>query len=290
MTLARSLGVARAVILHIDDLGMCHGANAAFLALATQGYVSCGSVMVPCPWFREISEAAAADPALDLGIHLTLTSEWAGYRWRPISTVSYASGLLDDDGYFWHDVASLRQHLVPEAAEAELRAQIERARSAGLKPTHIDAHMAAAMVPELLDLHVRLGDEYGLVPVLPRIIRFAPDAESYAAAVAQLDAAGRPVIDYIRGTLPVTTEAVEPRYREVIQNLPSGVTHFALHCTTPGEIEAINPRHAAWRTNEYALFASGAVADWCAAEEIRLIGYRDIQRLWTRSNSEFNGR
>src|SRR5260370_22657763 len=63
----------------------------------------------------------------------------------------------------------------------ELRAQIERARSAGINPTHIDALMAAAMLPELLDCHVRLGHDYGLVPVLPRKIRFAPDPQSYDA-------------------------------------------------------------------------------------------------------------
>src|SRR5215831_8599761 len=187
MTIARSLGVDRAVIFHVDDVGMCHGSNRGFLDLASAGYVTCGSVMVPCPWFREIAEKAAADPSLDLGVHLTLTSEWEGYRWAPISTASRASGLIDGDGYFWRDVASLRVHLVVEAVEAELRAQIERARSAGMSPTHIDAHMAAAMLPELLDLHVRLGHDYGLVPVLPRKIRFAPDPESYAATVGGLD-------------------------------------------------------------------------------------------------------
>ena len=124
------------------------------------------------------------DAALDLGVHLTLTSEWRHYRWRPLSTVSRASGLIDDDGYFWRDVASLRAHLVPEAAEAELRAQIELAVASGMAPTHIDAHMAAAMLPELLDLHVRLGLEYGVVPVLPRGIGWAPESESYAAALA----------------------------------------------------------------------------------------------------------
>jgi predicted glycoside hydrolase/deacetylase ChbG (UPF0249 family) len=71
--------------------GCATARNAAYLALAAKGYVTCYSVMVPCPWLREIAEAAAADPALDLGIHLTLTSEWAGYRWAPISTVSRAS-------------------------------------------------------------------------------------------------------------------------------------------------------------------------------------------------------
>src|SRR5437763_15681902 len=174
MTLAAKLGLERAVILHVDDLAMCHGANRAYLELAAAGLVTCGSVMVPCPSFREIAEAASADPRLDLGVHLTLTSEWEHYRWRPLSTTSRVSGLIDDDGYFWRDVAGLRAHLVPEAAEAELRAQIEHARAAGINPSHIDAHVAAAMLPELIDLHVRLAFDYEVVPVLPRLIRWAP--------------------------------------------------------------------------------------------------------------------
>ena len=60
--------------------------------------------------------------------------------------------------------------MVLEAAEAELRAQVERAVAAGLRPTHLDAHMAAAMLPGLLEVQVRLGREYGLFPVLPRSI------------------------------------------------------------------------------------------------------------------------
>jgi len=280
MSLAARLGIEKAVILHVDDLAMCHGGNQGFLELAATGAVTCGSVMVPCPWFREIAEAAAADPSLDLGVHLTLTSEWPHYRWRPLSTASRASGLIDDEGYFWRDVASLRAHLVPDAAEAELRAQIDLAIAAGLKPTHIDAHMAAAMLPELIDLHVRLAFDYGLVPVLPRLIRWAPERESYAAAVAGLDAAGLPVIDHFRGTLPVEAEEVEQRYRETIAALQPGVTHFALHATKPGEIETISPQHAGWRTREYALFASGAVNEWLAANGITPVGYRDIQRLW----------
>jgi chitin disaccharide deacetylase len=187
--------------------------------------------MVPCPWFREIAEAAAADPGLDLGVHLTLTSEWQHYRWAPISTVSQASGLIDEDGFFWRDVASLRRHLVPEAAEAELRAQIERAQAAGIEPTHIDAHMAVAMLPELLDWHVRLGRDYGVVPVLPRKIRFAPEPQSYGATVAGLDRAELPVVDYIRATLPVAADAVESGYRKLVEELPAGVTHSP--CTAP---------------------------------------------------------
>src|SRR3984893_19011463 len=76
--------------------------------------------------------------------------------------------------------------------------------------------------------------------------------------------------------------AVEPDYRTLVEELPAGVTHFALHCTAPGDVEGITRQHAPWRTNEYALFASGAVAKWCAALGIQPVGYRDIQRLWLR--------
>lgn len=281
--LADLLGVRRGVILHVDDLGMCHGGNQAFLRLAAAGLVTTGSIMVPCPWFREIAEAGAADPTLDLGVHLTLTSEWAHYRWAPISTTSRASGLIDDDGYFWRDVASLRRHLVVEAAEAELRAQIERACAAGLRPTHCDAHMAAAMLPELLPCHVRLAEAYGLVPVLPRRIGFAPDPSAYAATVAALEHRGLP--DHFRGTLAVPEAETRAGYEALVAGLPDGITHVALHCAMPGELEAISPLHAPWRTREYALLAEGAVARWCDAAGVATIGYRNVRQIWGTAGS-----
>ena len=131
----------RALVLHIDDVGMCHGANVAFLELARSGGVTCGSIMVPCPWFREIANAAAEDRALDLGVHLTLTSEWPQYRWGPLSTVSRASGLIDEHGYFPRNCLELRPRLNVQAAEIEFRAQIDRALEAGVDVTHLDTHM-----------------------------------------------------------------------------------------------------------------------------------------------------
>ncbi len=270
----------RAVVPHVDDLGASHGANEAFLALVSRGLVTCGSVMVPGPWFREIAEAALADPSLDIGVHLTLTSEWDACRWAPISTVSRASGLIDHDGYFWRDLASLRRHLVPEAAEAEMRAQIDRALAAGLAPSHIDAHMAAAMLPELLDAHVRLGREYGLFPVLPRSIGWPPDLEAYRATVAALDAAGAPVVDHCRGTLPLPASELEDGWRRLIGDLPPGVTHLALHCTAPGEFAAMAPAHAEWRFGEFDLLSRGVVSDLCKAHGVDVTSTRALQQAW----------
>ena len=270
----------RQIVPHVDDLGASHGANRAFLDLVRRGLVTCGSVMVPGAWFREIADAAVADPSLDLGVHLTLTSEWESCRWAPISTVSRASGLIDPDGYFWHDLASLRRHLVPEAAEAELRAQIERALSAGLRPTHIDAHMAGAMLPDLLEAHVRLGREFGLFPVLPRSIGWAPDAVRYREVVARLDVEGAPVVDHCRGTLAVETGLLEAGWRRLVGELSPGTTHLALHCTTPGDFAAMAPAHAGWRTDEHALFARGFVRELCLEHGVGTTSTRALQQQW----------
>lgn len=274
--------MTRAVIPHVDDLGGSHGANQAFLELARAGRVTCGSVIVPGPWFREIAEAACADPLLDIGVHLALTSEWATLRWAPVSTDSRASGLIDDDGYFWRDLEGVRRHLVPDAAEAELRAQIERALSSGMRPTHVDAHMAAAMLPELLDAHVRLGRDYGLFPVLPRSITWPPDLLAYRATIDRLETQGEKMVDHCWGTLAVQPGELADRWAEILHDLPEGLTHLALHCTAPGDFSTLSSQHACWRYAEYELFKSGAFERLLAAEGIAVIGMRALQALFTQ--------
>ena len=59
--------------MHADDVGMCHGANTAFVELSKHGSITAGSVMVPCPWFPEIGVLAASDSSLNVGVHLVLT-------------------------------------------------------------------------------------------------------------------------------------------------------------------------------------------------------------------------
>jgi predicted glycoside hydrolase/deacetylase ChbG (UPF0249 family) len=283
--LASALGYpddARLLIVHEDDVGMNHGANRAFFELSRDGFLTCGSVMVPCPWFREVAEEAAADRALDLGVHLTLTSEWPHYRWAPISTVSRASGLVDPDGYMWRNCLDLRAHVVPEAAEAEMRAQIERALQAGIDATHLDTHMGAALVPELAAIYLRLGREYRLPTLLPR--RF----ESYAGVLRLGDLRGfdyaglregqdLPDVDEFRMTPGVPSDEAEEAYTRLVATVEPGVTYLALHCNAPGEIETIVPPRSHWRTDEYRLFAGDGFKRLAAEHGIVTIGTRALR-------------
>lgn len=284
----------RVVIPHIDDVGMCHGANVAYARLANRGFVTSGSVMVPCPWFRELVEICAADPALDIGVHLTFTSEWRQYRWRPLSTNSRASGLIDDDGYMWRSVAQLRAHAYPEAVEVEMRAQLDTALAAGLDVTHIDAHMAAALSPELLDAYLRVAADYALPVLYPRhvqnflkLFRLGEiDAACYARGLMTIERLGMPTVDHFAMTPGVASEDAERAYQEMVTSIPSGLTMLALHCNAPGDIETIVPERAHWRTDEYALFSSERFIAWIAAQDLTLIGFREIRDRWRASANE----
>lgn len=272
----------RLAVLHLDDLGMCHGANGAFLELARSGAVTCGAVMAPCPWFAEIAAAGAADPSLDLGIHLTLTSEWPRYRWGPVAPVGRHSGLVDADGYFPRDLATLRRTLVPEAAEAEFRAQIERVHRAGIRPTHLDTHMGAALLPELAGIYVRLGREYHLPVLMPRrgadlamlVGDVAPDAAVHAAQLLTAAGSQFDAVWTIPWRGPGQTAA---SCRAVLHALSPGVTYLILHCTMPGDIGAIAPDGGAGRIAEYRLFRSGRPTAWLRKEGITPIGMRAVQ-------------
>jgi hypothetical protein len=280
---------ARLVIFHADDVGMCHGANQAFLDLQAAAIVRTGSVMTPCPWSEEILRAAAADPALDLGVHLTLNSEWTGYRWGPLSTRDPASGLVDGDGWFWPRPPATLEHLNVAAAVAELRAQIAFVQRAGLDFTHIDAHMGAALSGPLLEASLQLGFEHRVPVLFPRepddyvrslLVDTATDAAWRAQAHA-LEAQGMPLVDTFRitpGYDPFGAEGGQATvYEQTLHELPSGVTYFSLHPNAPGEIEALAPINSHWRTFEHTYFQSQRLRDFLMAEGIIPIGMRALR-------------
>ena len=277
-----------AAILHADDVGMCHGANASFIELSRKGALTCGSVMAPCPWFPEIGRVAAADATLDHGVHITLTSEWAGYRWGPLTRATKTSGLVDDEGYLPGTVAALAERVAPEAAEAEMRAQIDRALAFGMNPTHIDTHMGGALCPPLVDAYCRVGRDYRLPVLLPRrteeyarVLKADPRAAAlWREAFARLEAEGMPLVDDFRMTPGVATEESDGAYRALAETLPEGITFVALHPNTSGDIETIVPPRAHYRTDEHRILGNGSMAQWLEGGGIQTIGMRPLLDLY----------
>jgi predicted glycoside hydrolase/deacetylase ChbG (UPF0249 family) len=271
---------------------VCHGANRAFVELAGQGFVTTASVMVPCPWFPETVDLMHEQPELDLGVHLTLTSESRACRWRPISTAARKSGLIDPDGFMWPDVPSVRRHADRRAVDTEMRAQIEAALAARLDITHLDTHMGAAAAPEFVETYLELGREYRLPVLLPEriesyvsVLDMGPvDTELYPRLLAETNAAAMPVIDVFAMGLAMRHLGCEEAFRQMVEQAAPGVTYVSLHCSTPGDVERLHPHDAEWRIAEYRLFDQADFLEWVAQQDAVLIGFRPIRELYRQQS------
>src|SRR5512140_2038148 len=76
---------SKLLIIHADDMGLSHSVNVACIKAFESKGITSGSIMVPCPWAREITGYVKAHPGMDVGIHLTMTSEWENYKWGGVS-------------------------------------------------------------------------------------------------------------------------------------------------------------------------------------------------------------
>jgi predicted glycoside hydrolase/deacetylase ChbG (UPF0249 family) len=162
----RDPGFAEQVYLLIrsDDAGMSHSVNTALQRLIETGLPVSVSVMFPTPWYQETVEILKRYPAVSVGIHLTLNSEWKNYRWGPVSGRSAVPTLVDAEGFFFQSAEALyRNKPDPREVERELRAQIERALRSGIKIDYVDYHMGTAVrYPEFREVTERLAREFGL--------------------------------------------------------------------------------------------------------------------------------
>ncbi len=288
----KKLGFApddRLVIIHADDIGMCQASVAAYRDLVTAGLVSSAAVMVTCPWFPLVAEFCRHHPHVDMGVHLTLTSEWYTYRWGPISTRDSATGLLDDEGYFYRTVRLLQEHADPAAVRVEWQAQIQAALTRGIDVTHVDTHMLSAIYPAYLEGYFNLSRQYRIPAMFLRSpseqwmeLRRDPETATYASAQVQsLEEAGLPLVDYFHG-MSLEWDTVSDRLEEAKQafaTLPPGITHFIIHpaADTP-ELRTIAPD---WRcrVSDYEIFAGEALQTLIKNEGIHIINYRLLRDL-----------
>jgi hypothetical protein len=152
------------LVIRCDDVGFCHGVNAAFKRIAEQGMVSAASVMVNSPWLDEAVEILKQHPEISVGVHLTLNSEWKEYKLGPVTPYDQVSSLVDPFGKF-HGTRKeffARRPQISEVAR-ELRAQIDLAQQKGLKISYIDNHMGTAISTlEFQEEMEKIAKEYGI--------------------------------------------------------------------------------------------------------------------------------
>jgi predicted glycoside hydrolase/deacetylase ChbG (UPF0249 family) len=261
-TYAEKLGYpkgSRVLILHVDDVGMSFDSNEGAINAITKGVATSCSVMMPCSWVPAFVQYMKQHPGIDAGLHLTLTSEWSGYRWGPLSGKTITPGLVDKEGALWHNVEEVVQHASADEVEKEIKAQLERARVMGFEPTHFDTHMGTLLAtPAFAERYVKLGIENHIPVMLPAghatLIKSqmnATDAlmQQMRAAGKMLWAAGLPILDDLHNTSygwPIAKEIAgedqklqaykTQKYIEGVHSLKPGLTMMIMHCTATTEV------------------------------------------------------
>jgi len=281
-SLAEKLGYPRdskLLMVHADDVGVTHSVNAATIMALDTGLVNSASLMVPCPWFPEIADYAKSHPAVDFGLHLTLTSERVSYRWSPVASNDKVPSLLDENGYFHHDWTATTR-IDPKEVELELRAQIDRAYAMGVRPTHLDSHQYRLYEngKDLFEVVLRLAHDYKL-PVFVARDWFA-DHPYLESSLTSADM----VLDHTVTIAPsVPPEKWTEFYKTALKNLQPGVTEFVIHLAfADDEMKAATRERdtwgAAWRQRDFDFFTSQEFRHLLQEQNIKLVTWRELAR------------
>ena len=255
------------LIVRGDDMGYSHAGNEAILKCYKEGIETSIEVIVPSPWFPEAARMLADNPAVDVGIHLALTSEWDNVKWRPVSD---AASLRDEDGHFFpmisrnknYPLRSLVEHEWKLAdVEREFRAQIELGKRRIPRVSHVSGHMGCTgLAPAVRELTRKLTKEYGI------------DIEPADLGVKSISYAGP----------KKTPSEKRESFVKVLAGLDADQTYlFVDHpgLDTP-ELRAIHhigyEDVAADRQGVTDVWTDPRVREFIASKGIKLISYRDV--------------
>ena len=281
-TVAERLGYpadAKLLIVHADDLAVAHSVDAASFDALNKNAVTSASIMVPCAWLTEVAAYAKEHPDADLGLHLTLTSEWKVDRWGPVESKDKVATLLDPSGYLWPETIRAVQHEKPEETEREIRAQIERAIAFGIHPTHLDSHMGVLFAtPELFGVYAKVAREYKL----PFLAALTPNAPSPMLALLSDK-------DIVLDAVVIASPTVRPNewldfYGNAVKNLKPGLTEMIVHLGhDDAELQAVTVDHpdygSAWRQRDYAVMTSPDFQKALQENHIILVKWKDLRKL-----------
>ena len=276
----------KVVIFHVDDVGMSHNSNLGAIKAVEDGIATSLSIMMPCPWVPEYAAYLKAHPNTDAGVHLTLTAEWKNYRWGPVTGKPAVPGLVDPGGYLWKNVLDVITHATADEFETEIRAQIDKALSMGIEPTHLDSHMGTCFAPQFLDRYVKVGIEKK-IPILifgghMQYIggEVGPRRSLVNSIAEKVWEAGLPVLDDLV-TSPTSAKDYEGKKAELIKllrDMKPGITQIIVHCTVQTEVFSHISGSGANREAELRLLTDPDIKKFIKSEGIILTTWRELKK------------
>ena len=284
----------RVVILHANDLGIDYEFNRPAEVGLETGAITSASVLSAGPWFGECVAWAEAHPGMDLGVTLSFVSPSDALRWGPVESRDEVPSLLTMDGDFAKTVTQFALRADAEQVRREAVAQIERARLAGIKPTHLHPHLGALLSrPDLVEVYLQLAEELWIPAVMvemsPEVVeRFRAKGLTIPDDLSEVVSKYRlPKLDDVQVLPPTESyEAKRDAFFQLIRELPPGLTQVFLNPAddTPG----LRRMTGKWqdRVWEAQLIADPTVADFLKEQEIVLTNWREIMKRFEAATAD----
>jgi predicted glycoside hydrolase/deacetylase ChbG (UPF0249 family) len=209
--------------------------------------------MVPCPGYREVVTILKENCSWDVGIHLTLTSEWPTYKWLPLTSSEERNVHRHDSDWFPAQTRDLQYF--EAACGAEIALQVSKAKDDGIRPSHVDSHMFAMLTAERVPCYLSVARQHALTPMLAR--RHNGCLVDYGIVDESI-----PMVDYLWYATPEIPAGAWLEYHlSLIDRFGPGLNELLVH---PGfadsELMAITGSKsewgADWRQRDYDIISS----------------------------------
>ena len=278
--LAEKLGYLKTdklLILHADDLGLSKSVNQASFKALEEGLVNSGSVMMPCEFISDVGEFALNNPEIDLGLHLTVTSEWRDYKWDGVSNSNLISSMIDKKGNLFENKKKFTLNANPKDLKKELQAQIDLAKSIGIKPTHIDSHEGALFFDQnIFKTYLEIGEENQLPVFVPSdvAVHFDKNFPKPENVV---------IVENFHMALPsLEFKDWSDYYINIIENLKPGLSEIIVHLGYDDkEMQQITVEHpnygSKWRNLDMEVVSSKNFKQALKDNNIKLVTWREIK-------------
>ena len=267
------------LIIHADDLGLCESVNSATFESFKNGSISSASVMMTTDEVNEVASFTNNNQNYDIGIHLTVTSEWKLHKWGGVLNNEDISSILNKKNHFYWNKRKFTKNGKLNEIRKELQAQIDLGKSMGFNPSHIDSHEGALFFdPDIFKLYLDLAKENNLLAFVPiqASVHFDQSFKKPKHAV---------IIDQFH-MLPEGTnvDEIKDYYFNVVENLKPGLSQIIVHLgKDEEELREITIDHPnfdyRWRQLDFDVFNSRDFKDHLEKHSIKVINWEDLKKL-----------
>ena len=278
--LSKNLGFSsdeKLLIIHADDLGLSDSVNDTSMESLLKNTVTSASVIMNAEKVQEIADFSKKYPQIDLGVHLTVTSEWKFHKWGGVLSNNDISSLLNSKNNFYWNKRKFTKYSKIKELHDELQAQVDLAISMGINVSHIDSHEGALFFdPDVFKTYLKIAENNNLLAFVPvqASVHFDESFPKPKHAV---------IIDqFFMAEAGIKHEEMEEYYLDILDNLEPGlseiIVHFGLDNDIMKEITVDKIDYGSkWREMDYKIFNSEKFINSIKKNNIKLINYKDLE-------------